>query len=144
MVFENMFKNIIFSLLAVVVFPACESSSNQLLSAEQAVKLRHMQTRAFDTQDINKSTRVVMATLQDLEFVIENADAELGIVNATKLDGYQLKMTVTIRPYGKNEEQLLIRASAQHGLRALTDPEPYQNFFTSLSKALFLEAQEVK
>ena len=78
------------------------------------------------------------------EFVIENADAELGIVNATKLDGYQLKMTVTIRPYGKNEEQLLIRASAQHGLRALTDPEPYQNFFTSLSKALFLEAQEVK
>ena len=34
-----------------------------------------------------------MATLQDLGFVIENADAELGIVNASRLDGYRLKMT---------------------------------------------------
>ena len=139
-----MFKKAFFLCLVAGFFCSCESSKNELFNAEQAVRLRQMQTRAFETTDLNKSARAVMATLQDLGFVIENADAELGIVNASRLDGYQLKMTVTLRPYGKEEMQLLIRASAQQGLKAISDPKPYQNFFASLSKALFLEAQQIK
>lgn len=85
--------------------------------------------------------RTVMATLQDLGFVLDNADDTLGTVTATKLDGYQLRMTVSVRPRGNS--QLLVRASAQYNLTAVEDPEPYQNFFSSLSKAIFLTAQNI-
>ena len=50
-------------------------------------------------------------------------------------------MTVTARPRG--ETQLLIRANAQYGIKAVEDPEPYQDFFDALGKAMFLTAHQV-
>ncbi|MCE2924093.1 MAG: hypothetical protein ACK54T_00235 [bacterium] len=82
-----------------------------------------------------------MATLQDLGFVVDSADDTLGTVTGTKLDGYALRMTVSIR--AKGSTQLMVRASAQYNLKAIEDPEPYQQFFASLSKAIFLTAQQV-
>jgi len=106
-----------------------------------ALKLRAMQTRAFETGDINKTIRTAMATLQDLGFVIDNADAQLGSVTASKLDKYVIKMTVTARKRG--ESQLLVRANAQYNVTPVEDPQFYQQFFTAFSKAMFLEAQEI-
>lgn len=106
-----------------------------------ALQLRAMQTRAFDTGDINKTIRTAMATLQDLGFVIDNADAQLGSVTASKLDKYVIKMTVTARKRG--ESQLLVRANAQYNVTPVEDPQFYQQFFTAFSKAMFLEAQEI-
>lgn len=77
-----------------------------------------------------------MATLQDLRFVIDKADDVVGVVSATKLDGYALSMSVTVRPRG---EQMLVRANAQYNLRAIEQPGPYQDFFAALDKGLFLE-----
>jgi len=82
-----------------------------------------------------------MATLQDLGFVMDKADAGLGLVTATKLDRVSFRMTVTVRTRG--EKNLLVRASGQYGTRPVTAGEPYQRFFAALSKALFLDAQEV-
>ena len=48
-----------------------------------------------------KTQRVILATLQDLGFVIDKADKELGSISATKLDGFALKMTVSVRPKGE-------------------------------------------
>ncbi len=39
---------------------------------------------------------------------------------------------------------MLVRASGQVGLKPMKDPEPYQEFFASLEKELFLAAQEVE
>jgi hypothetical protein len=85
--------------------------------------------------------RSVIATLQDLGFVIDRADATLGAVTATKLDGYQLRVTVTVR--GRGSTQLLVRANAQYEAMAVETPEPYQQFFESLQKAMFLTAHQV-
>jgi hypothetical protein len=128
-------------LCPVVFLAACESQPyKEVLSAEEQVKLRSFQTRAFDTSDNIQTMRTIIATLQDLGFVIDKADAVIGTVSATKLDGYSLRMTVTTRSRGK---QILVRANAQLGLKAVEDPEPYQNFFTSLEKSMFLTAQQV-
>ena len=81
-----------------------------------------------------------MSTLQDLGFVLDKADATLGTVSATKLKNYALRITVTVRPRG--ETQLLIRANAQYNVQPVIDPEPYQQFFTSLEKAMFLTANQ--
>jgi hypothetical protein len=130
-------------LVLTALVAGCQTDSRQqvLETSESQVALRSIQTRVFDTTDREKTLRTIIATLQDLGFVVDNANAILGSVSATKLDNYALRMTVTIRPRGQT--QTLIRASAQYNLVAVEDPEPYQQFFTSLGKAMFLTAQEV-
>jgi hypothetical protein len=96
---------------------------------------------AFDTTDREETLRTTIATLQDLGFVIDKADADLGAVSATKLDRYMLRMTVTVRPRGQT--QILVRANAQFGVKEVNDPEPYQDFFAALGRAMFLTAQQV-
>jgi hypothetical protein len=62
-------------------------------------------------------------------------------VSATKLSGYQVRMTVTARPRGTT--QMLVRANAQYMDKAVEDPKPYQDFFTALEKSMFLTAHQV-
>jgi len=134
---------VVISLIALVALAGCENTTaRQVLAADTgAVQLRSMQTRAFDTTDREKTLRTVIATLQDLGFVIDKADETLGTVTATKLNVYQMRMTVTVRPRG--EKQLLVRANAEFQDKAVSDPLPYQDFFTSLEKSMFLAAQQV-
>jgi hypothetical protein len=121
----------------------CQTDSKQQVLAvtKSQVELRSFQTRAFDTIDKEKTLRTVIATLQDLSFVVDKADAILGTVSGTKLDGYQLRITVTVRPRG--ETQMLVRANAQYNITAVEDPEPYQQFFIALEKSMFLTAHQV-
>lgn len=136
-------KRGLIALTAALFVAACQTDSkDQVLATDTSqVALRSIQTRAFDTTDRQTALRTVIATLQDLGFVIDKADDVLGSVSGTKLDGYQLRMTVTVRPRG--EEQLLIRANAQYNIYPVEDPEPYQQFFTALEKSMFLTAQKV-
>ena len=109
--------------------------------ANSAVELRSFQSRAFDTTDEAKTLRTIIATLQDLGFIVDDADATLGSVSATKPSRRALRITVTVRPRG--EKQLVVRANEQSGRNAVTDPGPYQDFFVALEKAMFLTAQQV-
>lgn len=138
-----MSRNFLAAFIAVALLAGCQSDSKQqvLLSEQSQVALRSMQTRAFDTTDKNKTMRTVIATLQDLGFVVDKADDVLGTVSGTKLDGYQLRMTVTVRERG--ETQMLVRANAQYNITPIEDPGPYQQFFAALEKAMFLTAHEV-
>lgn len=133
-------KYFIFSVF--LVFIACVSQNRHILGTDQSqLALRQIQSRSFDTSDIHKTLRTVIACLQDLGFVIDRADNDLGTVSGTKLDGYALRMTVTVRPKGNT--QLIVRANAQYNLSVVEDPEPYQQFFFALEKAMFLTANSV-
>ncbi len=129
------------ALLGGFLVAACQTLEEALLDSGQSqVQLRSIQTRSFDTTDKEKTLRTVIATMQDLNFVIDEADLTLGTVTGTKLDRYKLRMTVSVRPRGQT--QLLVRANANFGLKPVTEPEPYQKFFASLGKAMFLTAHE--
>lgn len=119
----------------------CATTNERALQGGNQVILRNMQTRAFDSTDKNMITRSVVATLQDLGFIIDNADSDFGTVSATKLFGYQIKMTVSIRP--KSKTSILVRANARHNLQAIEDPKMYQDFFVTLGKAMFLTANKI-
>jgi hypothetical protein len=82
-----------------------------------------------------------MSTLQDLGFVLDKADSNLGTVSGTKLNDYALRITVTVRPRG--ETQAVVRANAQLNQQTVGDPKSYQEFFAALGKAMFLKAHEV-
>ncbi len=129
--------------LPVMFLAGCQTDSrDQVLATSQSqLALRQIQSRAFDTTDRDRMLRTVISTLQDLSFVIDKADATLGSVSGTKLDGYQLRMTVTVRPRG--ETQLIVRANAQYNITPVEDPEPYQQFFAALEKSVFLTAHAV-
>ncbi len=133
-------------LCLLVLFAGCAGigSRAQVLGTDESqVKLRSIQTRAFDTADKDKMLRTVISTMQDLGFVIQRADDELGSVTGSKfLKNQVLNLTVTVRPRGG--AQLLVRANAQYGLVAVEDPESYQDFFDALGKAMFLTAQQVE
>ena len=131
------------SILCFLILFSCAPSTHQVLATnESQVKLRAIQTRAYDTTNKQMMLRTIIATLQDLGFIIGGADHVLGTVSGTKLDRYALRMTVSVRPRG--ETQLLVRANAQYQIYAVEEPEPYQQFFEALSKALFLKAHQVE
>jgi len=128
--------------LVVLMLAGCQTDSRDqvLATSESQVALRSIQSRVFDTTDKANTQRTIIATLQDLGFVIDKADATLGTVSATKLNGYAMRMTVSVRDHGA--KQTLVRASAQYNQTAIEDPQPYQRFFTALEKAMFLTAHD--
>lgn len=139
-----------FTLLAAIavtlVLTGCQTMKERVLDSsadgQTSVQLRSIQTRSFDTSDKAKTMRTVIATLQDLGFVVDKADLDLGTVSATKLDGYALRMTVSVRP-SPSGKSMIVRANAQYNTTPVTDPKPYQDFFVSLQKSLFLTANNV-
>jgi len=131
-------------LLVFIAFAGCATTTpRQVLESDQSqVALRSIQSRSFDTADKEKTMRTVIATLQDLDFLIENADLVLGSVTGTKFYSNEaIKITVTVRP--KGETQMIVRANAQYGYKAVEAPETYQDFFAALEKSMFLTANQV-
>ena len=134
---------ICFSLICFLLFTGCATTTQRVLDSDQSqVQLRSIQTRTFETTDKTKMLRVVISTLQDLDFVLDRADLELGSVTASKFtNNILLKMSISVRPRG--ETMLLVRANAQFGIKPIDDPEPYQDFFNVLEKSIFLTAHQV-
>jgi len=145
---SDRFCKTLLMLIPLLLVAGCMTTHDRLLDMDTSqVQLRSIQSRAFDTTDKEKTMRAIIATLQDLGFMLDRADYTLGVVTASKAraDVMQvpaaLRVTVTVRPRG--EKQLLVRANAEYQRGPVTEPKPYQNFFNSLEKAMFLEAHQV-
>ena len=113
------------------------------------LQIRSIQSREYEVTDRIRVMRAVIATLLDLDFVIDEADSELGVITATRMSGYLLSATVVVTE--KDDAHLQVRARMQTGWTPLagtavhelhasnTVPdETYQEFFNSLRKNLFL------
>ena len=136
-------KYLVLSLVALSVTGCVSDSKKELFtSTASEVQLRGFQSRAFDTIDREKTLRTVIATLQDLGFVISKADSLVGVVSASKFANQNsAQITVTVQQRGT--KQTVVRANVQQHLKADETPELYQDFFNSLQKAMFLTAQAV-
>ncbi|MFA4989882.1 MAG: hypothetical protein WC576_03830 [Candidatus Omnitrophota bacterium] len=140
--FRNSYSILVSLFLAITLSGCATPAANALRANESQVKLRSIQTRAFDTTDKKKMMQTVISTMQDLDFVIDKADFLLGSVTGSKFLGQAVvAMSVTVRPRG--EKQLLVRVNAQYGVNSVEDPATYQDFFTALEKSIFLTAQQV-
>lgn len=114
----------------------CASQNGAITESGSQVQTRQIQTREYETLNRRDTLRSVLATLQDLGFVIDKADYDLATVTATKLQDYQIRMTVTVRE--RDGERLAVRANARFNEEPIEDPRSYQDFFAALDKAMFL------
>jgi hypothetical protein len=158
---------------AAALLGACASELDTRIlgNADSQVSLRSIQSREFDSGDTAKTLKTVMATLQDLGFVLDRVDEGLGVTSGTKSMGAMrptggttfadamgaflgsgraashgtresaLRITVTVRP--QSATRLVVRANAELDQQTIRDPQQYQNFFSALEKAMFLTAHQV-
>ena len=138
------------ALLALfLVLAGCAAPTASVTAGGNQAELRQMQTREYQQLDRRSAMRSVIATLQDLGFVVDRAEYELGLMTATRFeersgpraDKHIVRVTVTVTE--RPGQRLSVRANARYGERAVEDPKAYQDFFAALDKALFLTANRV-
>lgn len=128
-------------LLGLLLLAGCATTPADVAGAGTQLETRQIQTREYDTLDKAMTMRSVIATLQDLGFTIDQADAELGTITATRLHEYTMRMTVTV--VEKENRRISVRANARIGENSVTDAATYQDFFVVLDKAMFLTLHKV-
>ena len=131
----------ILPVLILLMFAGCATAPANVAGAGTQLDMRQIQTREYDTLDKQMTMRSVIATLQDLGFTIDQADAELGTVTATRLHRYSMRMTVTA--VKKGDKRIAVRANARIGEKSVTSAATYQDFFVVLDKAMFLTLHNV-
>ena len=125
----------------------CASTTSDVTGTGQQLAARQIQTREYSTLDKAMTLRAVVSTLQDLGFIIDTADADLGTVTATRLyqhakyETYSMRMTVTVRE--REASRIAVRVNARLQDKAIVNPETYQDFFAALDKGMFLVLHQV-
>lgn len=132
---------VLIPVLGLILLPGCATTPADVTGAGTQLETRQIQTREYDTLDKAMTMRSVIATLQDLGFTIDQADAELGTVTATRLHEYTMRMTVTV--VEKEASRISVRANARIGENSVTDANTYRDFFVVLDKAMFLTLHKV-
>ena len=133
----------------LLLLAGCAAPTAAVTAGGNQAELRQMQTREYQPLDRRSAMRSVIATLQDLGFVIDRAEYELGLMTATRfeekagprIDNHIVRVTVTVTE--RAEQRVTVRANARYGETAIEDPEAYQDFFAALDKSLFLTANRV-
>lgn len=148
-----------------------------LAPSETLLSDRSMQCRKYASTNESQILLASSSVLQDLGFLVEESDLELGLIAGSKMrsahdirqkaaavvlglvlgtyvptDKEQLFRTcVTTHPAG--DRHIVVRVTFQRIVwnaaddittrEPLKDPGIYQEFFTRLSKSIFLDAQEI-
>lgn len=132
--------------LALLLIPfictSCTAPMGAVTASESQLMTRQAQIREYEQVSKKQAIRGSIATLQDLDFILDKVDADIGTVSASKYSrNTKVKITVTVQE--KANMVATIRANATYGISAIDDPQIYQDFFTLLDKSLFLVKNQV-
>lgn len=143
----------------------------------EALELRQLQTRSFDTKDEKQLLIAGAGVLQDLGYNIDESETKLGVIvgskdrNATEaaqvagaiiiaalgggvipIDKNQ-KIKASLVTFPRKEKTTNLRITIQRivwntnnqvtKIQSIEEPEIYEDFFSKLSKAVFLDANEI-
>jgi len=120
-----------------------KASPNEAAASPRGIALAGpaYQHRTFDAGDKEKTLRAVVATLQDLDFIIGKVDMSRGtpvLAASTVNAGGAFGLAVIV--WQKSPQQAIVRAYATQGTKLLENPGYYQSFFDALSRTLSLPA----
>jgi hypothetical protein len=78
------------------------------LSDESQVKLRAAQSRVFETTDRRRTIEAIVAAMQDLGFMVEVLDEEIGIVSGKRFEPLERPSIGTDATYHLYDDQSLL------------------------------------
>lgn len=172
------FTKLFFVILLCLGIVGCATIPTGFLKpGEDSLAKRQLEMRQYDTIDEAKILTSVAGVLQDLGFILDASETQLGFVAASKkadatnvgqvifvaiLGGANavgscdksqiIKASVITKP-GLDGKKTVVRVTFQrvvwnmrgeiNRVETLKEPALYQNFYNSLSKAIFLEAQQI-
>ena len=159
-------KQLIVSTLLVMFVTGCASAP----PPKTQLQIREYQTHTFDTKDLRQTLKACLNALQDDGYIVKNAVPDLGLLTATKqLDVENKTGAVILVLFGganarwaKNSEtevtvnvselgnQVQVRANFSLkvidnkggvvDVKQIQEQAYYQEFFSKVDKAIFLEA----
>jgi len=158
--------------LAAVVLAGCATDSGTPTAPPRTqVELRHFQTRSFAVEQGKVVLKAMVNVLQDLGYIVKNADADLGIVTAEKwadvphtkkeikrarkkdqplAQTVVTECTANVTEYGPEcrvrltfQRRVLGPAGALMGVHVIDDAAFYQGFFSKVDKGVFLQKEGV-
>lgn len=157
--------------LATLVILGCSSNDGPPASPMSTLERRSFQTREFDTPDTRIVMKAMINVLQDMGFQIQNADAQLGLLTATKWANIEhtkkemkralkeetvlskslvLETTANISEFGTQsrvranfQERILDAEGATLAVNQIEDPQFYQTFFAQVDRGVFLQREGV-
>lgn len=132
------------------------------------LQIRQMQTYTFDVDDFKMVMKAMLNVLQDEGYVVKNVDMSLGFLTATKdveerralniwfsdnpqwINQIIIDVTANVSEY---QDKIRVRASFQqkeidnlgvvYSVRQIDNPEFYQNFFSKVSKSIFIQQENL-
>lgn len=159
--------------VATSVLSGCATNvpAEALTLSPESLETRQLQTRRFDTTDESKLLTAVAGFLQDNGYTLDESEVALGVLVGSKdrdvtNAGEVILGVLFTGTWNKNEKirasvitrpaeggASLVRVTFQRIVwntknqitraEPIEDAEIYQEFFTSLAKAVFLEAHQI-
>ena len=103
-------------------------------SAAPPLEAPPLLVREFAGDDLPRAQRLAIATLQDLGFALESADAALGTLTASRLDAHPLRLTIRLSAAG--DATLSASVATDYAGRPLADPRAAEAFFSAFASQL--------
>ena len=161
----------VLSLISAISLSVISCATTTPQSQQTQLQIRQFQTRSFETNNVKMVMKAMLNVLQDDDYIVKNADLELGLLTATKEVDIEntgeavmaalfgganarwaknsiIEITANISEYG---EQCRVRVNFQTKkinnkdevikVKKITDAEYYQNFFSKVSKGIFIEGE---
>lgn len=138
------FKSIVLFAALAVSLSACQTTRDQVvLSKMNALELRNIQSRVYETADQSKIYRAIITLMQDMGYAITSVEPEAGVISGNKLA--QLDLTAAVSPKDAQSTRVrvnaIVRVMPNAVAHQVDGAEFYQQrFFEPLSQALFLDA----
>jgi hypothetical protein len=157
---------------ALVLAAGCASNGPPSAAPPSQLELRSFQTREFDTPDTRLVMKAMINVLQDMGFQIQSADADLGLLTASKWANIEhtkkeikkarkndrvlskslvLEATANISDFGNAQsrvrvnilERTLDGSGATMAVAHIDDARFYQQFFAAVDRGVFLQQEEI-
>ena len=166
------FLGIFLVLIAFATFTTPCFAKNEVITPQTQLQKRQYQTRQYDNIDKATLMKAMLNVLQDEGFIVNNASSLLGFISGAKEFSTRdktinfeqefgakkeagavvavIETTANISEYGKSfkvrvnfkRKLLNVYGNAQK-IEDVTDETYYQNFFSKVDKAIFIQNQKL-
>lgn len=154
------------------ICPTFAKNKNEIITPQTQLQKRQYQTRQYNSIDKATLMKAMLNVLQDEGFIVNNANSLLGFISANKefstndktIDFEKefgtkktmgavvavVEATANISEYGKSfkvrinvKRKLLNIYGCAQKIEEVTDEKYYQDLFSKVDKAIFIQKQKI-